>query len=175
MTGLTTLDYFLIAFLTLKTLGGWRRGLIVTVFALVGGVAGAFVGHYFGTNFAESNSNGSATRWAIEGLIFIIAVSLGNTLGGMIGKRVSKVLSWDLIQWIDHLSGGFLAAAGWSLVIWIASTSIIASPLPKIPDSLENSKVVVTIDKYLPEQVRKVIDDWRHMSSLSLNLQKTAD
>lgn len=175
MNGLTNLDYFLILFLVFKTLGGWRRGLIVTIFSILGGIGGALIGHYFGTNFAESNSQSTPTRWAIEGVIFILAVSLGNSLGVMIGKRISKAFSWDLVQSIDHISGGVLALAGWSLVVWIASTSIIASPLPKIPSALENSKVVVTIDKYLPSQVRKVVDDWRHMSSLSLNLQKTAD
>ena len=175
MNGLTNLDYFLILFLVFKTLGGWRRGLIVTIFSIVGGIGGALIGHYFGTNFAERNSQSTPTRWAIEAIIFILAVSLGNSLGALLGKRISKDLFVHMAQSLDHFSGGVLALVGWSLVIWIASTSIIASPLPKIPSALENSKVVVTIDKYLPSQVRKVVDDWRHMSSLSLNLQKTAD
>jgi len=172
--GLSTLDYVLVGFIVLVTLGGWRRGLIVTVFSILGSIAGAIIGHYLGTNFA-AGSQATATRWAIEGLIFIIAVSLGNSVGAFVGKRINKALSWEPIQLVDHLSGGALSFAGWTLVIWIASTSIIASPLPKIPTALSNSKVVVTIDKYLPANVRNLVDDWRHMSSLSLNLQKTAD
>ena len=41
--GLSTLDYVLVGFIVLVTLGGWRRGLIVTVFSILGSIAGAII------------------------------------------------------------------------------------------------------------------------------------
>lgn len=175
MGNLVNIDYFFIGLLVLVTLSGWRRGLIVTVTSLVGSITGALAGHFVTTNMMSVNSQTTAIRWATEGFVFLIAVSLGNAVGGFVGKRINKALHWQSMQTLDHASGAFVAFCGWSLVIWIACTTLIAAPLPKIPAQLSESVVVVKIDKYLPEQLRTVIDNWRNMSSLSLNLQKTAD
>lgn len=175
MGNLVTIDYFFIGLLILVTLSGWRRGLIVTVMSLLGSIIGAFTGHFVATNLISSPSQTTAIRWATEGFIFLIAVSLGNSIGGFVGKRINKALPWQPMQTLDHVSGGVLAFCGWTLVIWIACTTLIAAPLPKIPAQLSDSVVVIKIDKYLPSQVRTVVDKWRGMSSLSLNLQKTAD
>lgn len=175
MGHLVTIDYFFLGLLILATLKGWRRGLIVTILSIVGSVIGAMVGHFVASGMTSTHSQTTAIRWATEGFIFLIAVSLGNTLGGFVGKRINDALSWSPIQTLDHVTGAVLAFSGWALVIWIACTTLIAAPLPKIPAQLSDSVVVVKIDKYLPEQVRTVIDNWRDMSSLSLNLQKTAD
>ena len=175
MGHLVTIDYFFIGLLILVTLSGWRRGLIVTVMSLIGSIIGAFVGHFVASNMMSAHSHTTAIRWATEGFIFLIAVSLGNGIGGFFGKRINKALSWQPVQTLDHVSGGVLAFCGWTLVIWIACTTLIAAPLPKIPAQLSDSVVVVKIDKYLPQQIRTVIDNWRGMSSRSLNLQKTAD
>ena len=175
MGNLVTVDYFLLGLLILVTLTGWRRGLIVTVTSILGSILGALAGHLVTTNLVTAHSHTTAIRWATEGFVFLISVSIGNALGGYIGKRINKALNWQPIQTLDHVSGAVLAFSGWALVIWIACTTLIAAPLPKIPAQLSDSVVVVKIDKYLPAQVRTVIDNWRHMSSLSLNLQKTAD
>lgn len=175
MSNLVTIDYFFIGLLILVTLSGWRRGLIVTVTSLVGSIIGAFAGHFIASNISAGQSQTTAIRWATEGFIFLIAVSLGNAVGGFVGKRINKALSWEPMQTLDHVSGALLGFCGWTLVIWIACTTLIAAPLPKIPAQLSDSVVVVKIDKYLPEQIRTVIDKWRGMSSRSLNLQKTAD
>ncbi|MEI7442656.1 MAG: CvpA family protein [Actinomycetes bacterium] len=175
MGHLVTIDYFLIGLLILVTLSGWRRGLIVTVMSLIGSIIGAFAGHFVATNLVSGSSHTTAIRWATEGFIFLIAVSLGNGVGGFVGKRINKALPWEPMQTLDHVSGGVLAFCGWALVIWIACTTLIAAPLPKIPAQLSDSAVVVKIDKYLPHQARTVIDKWRGMNSLALNLQKTAD
>lgn len=172
---MVTIDYVFIGLLVLVTLSGWRRGLIVTVLSILGSVIGALIGHFVAVNMTSAQSQTTAVRWAIEGFIFLIAVSLGNAVGGFIGKRINKALPWEPMQTLDHISGGVLAFSGWALVIWIACTTLIAAPLPKIPAQLSDSVTVVKIDKYLPEQVRTVIDKWRDMDSLSLNLQKTAD
>ena len=175
MGNLVTVDYFLLGLLILVTLSGWRRGLIVTITSILGSIIGALAGHFVTTNLLSANSHTTAIRWATEGFVFLIAVAVGNALGGFAGKRINKALHWESVKTLDHISGGVLGFCGWALVIWIACTTLIAAPLPKIPAQLSASVVVVKIDKYLPEEVRNVIDDWRHMSSLSLNLQKTAD
>lgn len=169
------IDYIFIGLLVLVTLSGWRRGLIVTVTSIIGSIIGALIGHFILNNVSATQSQTTAVRWAMEGFVFLLAISIGNGLGAFFGRRINKALSWQPLQVIDHVSGGVLSFCSWSIVIWVACTTLIFAPLPKIPAQLSESVVVVKIDKYLPLQVRKTIDDWRGTNSLSLNLQKTAD
>jgi len=171
MGHLTTIDLIFTAFLALVAFGGWRRGLVVTVLSLLGSLFGALVGHFALTYVSAAQSHTPAVRWATEGFVFLVAVSIGNGIGGYAGKRINKVFSWKPFRLIDHISGLTLALAGWALVLWIGATTLIAAPIPAIPSSLGHCVVVKKIDYYLPEQVRTVIDNWRHMNSLSLNLQ----
>lgn len=175
ISSFSTLDYILAGFLVLTTYKGWRRGLVGSIFSIVGAIAGVLVGNYALKFVASAQSQTEFLRLATQAAILIISLSIGSSLGSYFGKKVTKALGWKSFRTLDQLLGVALSFAGWSLVIWTIMTTALVIPVNSVTENIRKSEVIQFLDSHIPDNVRSAIDQWRGIESESFNLNQTGN
>jgi len=175
ISAFSTLDYVLAGFILLVMYKGWRRGLIGSIFSVLGAIAGALVGNYALKYVATAQSETEVLRWGTQAAILLISLSIGSTLGSHFGRKITKALGWKSFRILDQLLGVALSAAGWSLVIWTIMTTALIIPVSSLTNNIRESEVIQFLDGHIPDNVRSVIDNWRGIESESFNLNRTGN
>ena len=175
ISSFTTLDYALAIFLFIVTFKGWRRGLIVSFFSIVGAIAGAIAGYHLLHYFSPTQSDTEVVRWGTQATLLIVSFSVGSSIGSFIGRRITKALDWDSFQFLDKLLGLTLSFVGWSLVIWTVLTTALVLPVSSVTNNIRQSEILQYIDNNIPDNVRTTIDNWRDIESLSFDLSNTGN
>lgn len=148
---------------------GWRRGLIVSAFSLIGLIFGAWFARNLITIFSGASEDASLSRTGISVAVLLTAMGIGSTIGGFIGSRIRKVFSWSLLQFLDRLGGAVLSVGAWTVAIWFVATTLLASPVNSLTNVLAESKVITRLDEEMPSEVRSGIETLRiYVSDSSL-------
>jgi uncharacterized membrane protein required for colicin V production len=147
----TNLDWILVAFVGLTAIGGWRRGLIVTVLSLAGLVAGALVGSHLAPHLLKAGSDSRYT--ALVGLIGAV-VGIGVfELGASIAGRTLRTGLHLLppLRMVDSMAGGAIGAVWGFALVWVASAVVLQVPgYPKLHREVRESSVVHRLDTIAP-------------------------
>ena len=81
-------DLFVFGLAAFAALRGWRLGLLGQIFELGGGFGGLLVGLYLGPHVASwFSESGALVRSAVSLIVVFIALSIGQTIGYIIGRR----------------------------------------------------------------------------------------
>ena len=140
---------------------GWRRGLIVSVFSLVGLVAGAWLGRSLVDIISGASTTSSLTRTSLGAAALFLGMGFGSVLGGFIGNRIRSIFSWSPIRLLDNTTGAAVSIGAWSVVAWFMATTLLAAPVSSLTNVLTESKVIVALDQYMPDQVRNGVESIR--------------
>ncbi len=153
MTG-SMLDIALLCFFVFISVTGWRRGLLVSGLSLAGVVTGAFVAR--GLLAAYTSGNKTLTMWSIAGeaVVALGALALGSAFGAFVGRRLRAYLKWKTLLKIDSFGGALTSFATWSIVTWLITSLLLATPSSAITSALDKSRVTAALDTYMPQQVR---------------------
>ena len=153
MTG-SMLDFALLCFLLFVSVTGWRRGLLVSVLSLGGVVAGAFIARGLLATYTSGNT--TLTMWSIAGeaAIALGGLALGSAFGAFVGRRLRTFLKWRPLIKLDSLGGAVTSCATWSIVSWLVTSLLLATPTSAITNALDDSRVTTALDTYMPQQVR---------------------
>jgi S1-C subfamily serine protease len=155
------LDIILVALGAFILISGWRRGLIVSVFSLVGLIAGAWLGKSVIDIIGGAATATSLTRTGLSAATLFICMGIGSALGGYLGSRLRKIFSWGPIRFLDNLTGATLSLAAWTIVAWFMATTLLAAPVTPVTNLLAESKVVNNLEQYMPSQVRAGVESIR--------------
>jgi S1-C subfamily serine protease len=163
------LDLILIAFAAFILAAGWRRGLFVTVFSLVGLACGAWVGRFVLEVINGTSTTTSLSRTAINATVLFVSIGLGSAIGGFVGKRLRNFFSWKPIRFIDNLAGATLSLVAWSVVFWLLATTLLAAPVSSLTNTVSQSKVLNALEQYMPSEIRNGVESVRvYVSSSGL-------
>lgn len=163
------LDLILIAFAAFILIAGWRRGLFVTVFSLIGLIFGAWLGRTLLDTVNGASTSSSLSRTAINATVLFVAIGLGSAAGGFVGKRLRGFFSWKPIRFLDNLSGATLSLVAWSVVFWLIATTLLAAPVSSLTNTVSQSKVLNALEQYMPDEVRSGVESVRvYVSSSGL-------
>ena len=155
------LDLILIAFAVFILVSGWRRGLFVSVFSLLGLIFGAWLGRSVIDIVNGASTSTSLTKTALSAATLFIGIGVGSAIGGFIGRRIRNVFSWSPIRLLDNLSGAALSLIAWSIVFWLLATTLLAAPVSSITNTVSQSKVLNTLEQYMPTAVRDGVESVR--------------
>lgn len=154
-------DFIVILILLIAFYGGYRNGLIKSIFSTIGYIAGGVLGlavavDYLSTWQSEPQKVGLA----------LIAILLGATLGefllGKLGSLFRKVLFVPPFKLIDSLLGAVLSVARAAFVLYLVATLFVVSSWSLADDYIKPSKVYTYTESQLPsvmKQIRAEIDD----------------
>ncbi len=163
------LDLILIAFAVFILVSGWRRGLFVTVFSLVGLVFGAWVGRITLELVNGASTTTSLSRTAINAAVLFVGIAFGSAVGGFFGKRLRSIFSWSPIRLLDNFAGATLSLVAWSVVFWLIATTLLAAPVSSLTNTVSQSKVLNALEQYMPSEIRSGVQSVRvYVSSSGL-------
>ncbi len=152
------LDITLLAFGIFIVISGWRRGLIVSTLSLVGLFAGAWFGRSLIEIVTGASTASSPTRTALSATALFLGMGFGSALGSFIGNRIRNIFSWSPIRFLDNSTGAAVSIGAWSIVAWFMATTLLAAPMSSLTNMLNESKVIVALDQYMPVQVRDGVE-----------------
>ena len=154
-------DLILVAFAIFILVSGWRRGLFVSAFSLLGLILGAWLGRSMIDFVNRASTSTSLTQTALSAATLFIGIGVGSAAGGFIGKRIRNLFSWSPIRLLDNFSGALLSFIAWAIVFWLLATTLLAGPVSTITNVVSQSKVLNALEQYMPTVVRDGVESVR--------------
>jgi len=148
-------DLIVILILFIAFYGGYKNGLIKSIFSTIGYIAGGILGlavavNYFSTWQSELQKVGLA----------LLAVLLGATLGefllGKIGSLFRKVLFMPPFKLIDSLLGAGLSVARAAFVLYLVAALLVVSSWSVADEYIKPSKIYTYTESHLPSVMKQV-------------------
>src|SRR5918992_1518300 len=131
---------------------GYRRGLLGQAFELGGGFLGLVVGVALGPRVASAFTNRAGlTAVLISLLVVFVALSIGQTLGFMLGHRFGAFAHSAQLGAVDS---GLGAAFGIGVVLvafWLLGALLVNGPSRSLARALEESAILSGVNEALPE------------------------
>ncbi len=155
------LDLILVGFAIFILVSGWRRGLFVSIFSLLGLIFGAWIGRSVIDIVNGASTTTSLTRTALSAATLFIGIGVGSAVGGFIGSRLRNVFSWSPLRLLDNLTGAALSLVAWSIVFWLLATTLLAAPVSSFTNTVSQSKVLNALEQYMPIQIRDGVESVR--------------
>ncbi len=149
-------DLIVAALLLFTAVSGFRIGLIQTLFQTIGYAAGGVLGLVIALEVVKNWQSPLAKLGLAILLIFVIA-SFGQFLLSKIGKGIHKGVLFGPFKLIDSLLGSMLSTLRVSVLIYLSSILLIASPWAWADANIDKSKFYSYIEDHLP----KLITDYQ--------------
>jgi uncharacterized membrane protein required for colicin V production len=153
---MNTFDLIVAALLLFTAVSGFRIGLIQTLFQTIGYVAGGVLGLVVALEVVKNWQSPLAKLGLAIFLIFVVA-SFGQFLLSKLGKGIHKRVLFGPFKLIDSLLGAMLSIIRVSILIYLSSILLIASPWAWAETNIDKSNFYTYIEGHLP----KLITDYQ--------------
>src|SRR5581483_3488364 len=143
-------DWIAIAIVLLAAAGGFRRGLVLSAFSLVGLAAGAYVGSRLAPHVLHG---GSGSTWTpVAGLVGAVVGAMLLQFGALVvGSFIRGGLRLAPLRAIDSAGGLLLGGATGLAIVWVAASVALLSPgQTRLRQEVERSAIVKQLDSALP-------------------------
>lgn len=148
------LDVLLVLVLVGYLLNGIRAGFVVSLFGILGFVAGG-VAAFFAVPLVSSWL--AAGGWRAAGIIItaVLLMAAGNTIGSAIGQRIRRGIRWKGATAVDRGLGGAVSVVVAALVISMTAFTVSSMGVPVLTQQIAGSAVVRTLDDATPNPVKE--------------------
>jgi len=154
-------DLFVILILLIALYGGYRNGLIKSIFSTIGYIVGGVLGLAAAVDYL-STWQSELQKVGLAFLAILLGATLGEFLLGKTGTLFRKVLFVPPFKLIDSLLGAVLSMARAGFVLYLVATLLVVSSWSLADDYIKPSKIYTYTDSHLPtvmKEVREEIDD----------------
>ena len=148
-------DFIVILILFIAFHGGYRSGLIKSIFSTIGYIAGGVLGLAAAANYL-STWQSELQKVGLALLAILLGATLGEFLLGKIGSLFRKVLFVPPFKLIDSLLGAGLSVARAAFVLYLVATLLVVSSWSLADDYIKPSKVYTYTDSHLPSVMKEV-------------------
>jgi len=151
------LNYFdlIIAIAFIATgLGGFKNGMLQSIFKTIGYIAGGVVGLAIAVEVMSKWSNTLAKAGGAITLILLLAI-IGEFIFGKVGLGFRKALLIAPLKFIDSLLGALLSITRIAFIAYLLAVILVATPWSFGDKYITPSKFYTYTDSHLP----KVITD----------------
>jgi uncharacterized membrane protein required for colicin V production len=154
-------DFIVILILFIAFYGGYRNGLIKSIFSTIGYIAGGVLGLAAAVNYLLTWQS-ELQKVGLALLAILLGATLGEFLLGKIGLLFRKVLFVPPFKFIDSFLGAGLSVARAAFVLYLASSLLVVSSWSLADEQIKPSKIYTYTESHLPsvmKQVKAEIDD----------------
>ncbi len=147
---LDLVDWIAIGIVLLAALGGYRRGLVVSAFSLVGLAAGAYIGSRVAPHLLHG---GSGSKWTpVAGLVGAVLGGVLFQIGALVaGSFVRGGLRVTPLRLLDSAGGLLLGVAIGLAIVWVGSSVALLTPgETSLRSQVERSAIVKQLNSALP-------------------------
>lgn len=155
---LTSLDFFLIALTAFSLYLGWKRGLLMEAFAIIGIALGIWIANSSLQYFYGAATTIDAKRVTISTTVFIAGVVLGSTFGAILGSFLQRLVIRGPLKLINKLGGALFSSLTLGLIVWLVSSYLLLIPNASINSSLNDSTVIGKLDELAPDQLQDYLE-----------------
>ncbi len=166
MTGATALDVVLGVVLLLYAVSGFRMGLLVGAFSLVGFLAGGFVGLSLLPRLLEmwpwAAANEVPSRVLLVGGVFVLAL-VGQRLLVRVGARLRSRVTAPPARAVDAVLGAAASLLAVALLVWVVADGLRGATTTPLARAIGGSRVLQAIDSLVPSQAGNLFAGFREM------------
>ncbi|HEY7829274.1 MAG TPA: MarP family serine protease [Solirubrobacteraceae bacterium] len=147
---MTRLDWFIVAFVALMALFGFRRGFIVGVLSVGGFALGAFLGTRLGPLLlGKGSASPYAPAFGLVGALVAGAILAGGLEG--VGWRLRRTLIFPGLGVLDGALGALLSAAVGLAIVWIVAAVAAQTPgQTQLRADVQHSAILRGLNEVLP-------------------------
>jgi len=162
---MTFIDALIIVVVIWSAWSGFRRGLIVSLFSLVGLVAGVLLGVKLAPVLMEWINRGPL-QIGVGIAALVVCVGIGEYLGARVGGSLSSKVTWQPARAADRTVGMIGQTAAAVVLSWMIAVPLASTPLPQLTSAIRNSVILSKINDVMPAQaealsagLRGLLDD----------------
>jgi uncharacterized membrane protein required for colicin V production len=148
-------DLIVILILFIAFYGGYRSGLIKSVFTTIGYIAGGVLGLAAAVNYL-STWQSELQKVGLALLTILLGATLGEFLFSKIGSLFRKVLFVPPFKLIDSLLGAGLSVARAAFVLYLVATLLVVSSWSLADNYIKPSKVYAYTESHLPSVMKEI-------------------
>jgi len=148
--GLNAADWIAIAIVLIAAVGGFRRGLVLSAFSLVGLAAGAYLGSRIAPHLLHGGSNSTWTP--VAGLVGAVLGAVLLQFGAIaVASFIRGGVRFAPLRVVDSAGGLVLGIAIGVGVVWVAASVALLTPGETgFRQEVERSAIVKQLDSALP-------------------------
>ena len=148
-------DLLIVLVLLIAFYGGFKNGLIKTIFRTAGYIAGGVAGLALAVKYlATWESQTQKVAFAL--LAVFIGASVGEFLLGKIGSMFRKILFVPPFKFIDSLVGAAISTLRAAFILYLVSTLLVFSTWSIADKYIKPSKLYDYADSHLPSVMNEV-------------------
>lgn len=131
---------------------GWRLGLLGQVFELGGGFVGLLTGMAFGPRIASVFTDQAGIQAALISLLAVfIMVSIGQTVGYLLGHRFGALARRARLAGVDSGLGAGLGVAITLISFWLIGSLLVSGPSREMARAFRKSALLEEMNDVMPQ------------------------
>lgn len=144
-------DLGVIVLAALSAYRGWRLGLLGQIFELGGGFLGLIGGVALGPTVAKAFTDGGGLQRALISLIVVfILMSVGQTIGHLLGRRGGAMADRAKLGSLNSGLGSAFGVAVTIVSFWLVGSLLVHGPSRAIASPFRDSKLLELTNNALP-------------------------
>jgi membrane protein required for colicin V production len=148
-------DFAVVLILFIAFFGGYKNGLIKSIFSTIGYIAGGVLGLTVAVNYLSSWQS-EIQKVGLALLAILLGATSGEFLLGKIGSLFRQVLFVPPFKFIDSLLGAVLSVARAAFVLYLVAALLVVSSWSLADDYIKPSKVYTYTESHLPSVMKEV-------------------
>ena len=148
-------DFIVVFILFIAFYGGYKNGLIKSIFSTIGYIAGGVLGLAAAANYL-STWQSELQKVGLALLAILLGATLGEFLLGKSGSLFRKVLFVPPFKFIDSLLGAGLSVARTAFVLYVVATLLVVSSWSLADDYIKPSKIYTNTESHLPSVMKEI-------------------
>ena len=148
-------DLLIVLVLLIAFYGGYKNGLIKTIFRTAGYIAGGVAGLALAVKYLATWES-QTQKFALALLAVFIGASIGEFLLGKIGSLFRKILFVPPFKLIDSLLGAAISTLRATFILYLVATLLVFSTWGIADKYVKPSKLYDYADSHLPSVMDEV-------------------
>jgi len=157
------LDILLLVVVAAFAVSGYRQGFIVGILSFFGFVGGALLGAEFGPDIAHAIVGGQTQQDIIAVILLVSFAVIGQFVASAIGAAMRSTVTWHSATVLDSVGGSLVSIVSVLLIAWVVASVLNGSPFPVVDQQVNNSLVLKTLDRFMPQPAKTMFSDFRRL------------
>jgi S1-C subfamily serine protease len=157
------LDLILLVVIAAFATSGYRQGFIVGVLSFFGFVGGALLGAEFGPAISRALVGGQTQQDVIAVVLLVSFAVIGQFVASSIGSAMRSTVTWRSATVLDSIGGSVVSVVSFLLIAWVVASVLNGSPFSVVDGQVNNSLILQTLDRVMPNPARTVFSDFRRL------------
>lgn len=156
---MNVLDILLLVAAVWFAIVGYRQGFVVGILSVIGFLGGGLVAVYLLPvvwGAVTDDAEVGTTAAVVAVVVVIVCASVGQALTTHLGNKLRRYITWSPARALDATGGALVNVVAMLLVAWLIGSALAGTTLPTLGKEVRNSKVMLGVDRALPNQA----DTW---------------